>query len=630
MADLEQAPARSDSSRDRQEFDPITFSVILSRFNAIAEEMTRTYEATAWSSIIALGRDFSCAIYDAVPRQLCMRDAIPIHTTSMHLVLEAISDAFAGEIREGDVYLCNAPYRSNTHVGDVVTAEPVFTGGRHLLWSCTKGHQLDIGAYIPASVVPSARDVWQEGLQIPPLKIYDRGQPRSDVIDLYLSNLRYRDVLRGDLLAQIGSIGKGRTRLLELADEYGADVLMQYVDAIVDYADRRMSEEIQRIPDGRYGAEAWVDSDGTTNTNVPIRVAIDVAGDRVHVDYTGSAPQSPRGLNSTVATMQAAATNPFLCFVDPDIPHNHGCFSHITAYAPEGTMCNARFPASTSCATQTPTDVMHDVIHRALAEAIPDKVIAGGGRAANMPTFAGVDERTGESWSCMLFTGGGFGASNDTDGWPMYLTPGSMGGGKLLLIEQVELLYPLQIQHMEIEPDSMGFGEFIGGPGMRFVIQPTHGSVHVTTTGDGQLNPPFGVLGGTPGCGGGQWIEDLSSGRRRYVSTTAHFKVEMGELRGAVSTGGGGYGSPLDRDPERVRRDVRDGVISRAATAEVFGVILDTSLDPVIDRAATEARRAALSDVERPTIDPTRPGAATWLQENLREGDEYLLNPEAA
>ncbi|UGS39001.1 hydantoinase B/oxoprolinase family protein [Capillimicrobium parvum] len=613
------------------DYDPITFSVMLSRFNNIANEMTLTLEYTAWTSILALARDYSCAIYDAVPRQICMFDALPIHTTSMHLVLAEMHRAFEGDVHEGDIFMCNAPYRGNTHVGDVVTAEPVFAEGRHLFWSVTKGHQLDVGAIAPSSIVPGAKNVWQEGLHIPPLKIYDRGKPREDVIDLYLTNLRYRDLLHGDLLAQLGSIGKGRARLEELVSDYGADEVLTYVDHIIDYADRRMAEEVRAIPDGTYTAEAWADSDGADSVNIPIRVSVTVDDDMVRVDYTGSGPQSPSGVNGTFATSQGAAAIPFMYYIDPDIPHNHGCFKHIDAYAPEGTICNATYPAATCCATTCPTDTMHDVVNKAMAAAVPDKVVAGGARAANMPNWAGIDERTGEPWAAMFFNnGGGAGACKGTDGWPILATLAAMGGLKSLVIEQLELLYPLLALEMEAEPDSMGMGEWIGGPGVRWVLRPIAGSAEVVTFGDGQQNPPHGVLGGTMGIGGGQYVEVESTGRRRYVSATGHYLVGPGEVRVGVSTGGGGYGNPIDRDPEQVRRDVRDGLVTRETAAAVCGVVLSDDWDPVIDVAATEARRAELAKVERPMVEPTAPAASTWLERDMREGDEYLLNPTVA
>jgi N-methylhydantoinase B len=626
---MSQRAALDDVAVKGADYDPITFSVMLSRFNNIAYEMTLTLEYTAWTSILALARDYSCAIYDAKPRQICMVDAVPIHTTSMHLVLAEIDRTFEGEINEGDMFMCNAPYRQNTHVGDVVTAEPVFADGRHMFWSVTKGHQLDVGAFIPSSVAPPAKDVWQEGLHIPPLKIHDRGVPREDVIDLYLSNLRYRELLRGDLMAQLGSVGKGTARLRELVDEYGAGEVERYIDAIIDYADRRMAEEIRKIPDGEYTSEAWIDTDGADKTSRPIKVKVTIEDDMVNVDYTGSAEQSPRGLNGSYATSQGAPAIPFMYYIDPDIPHNHGCFKHINAYSPEGTQCNARYPASTSLATIIPTDCMHDVVNKAMAAAIPDKVPAGSARAANMPNFNGVDQRTGEPWGAMFFNnGGGGGASKETDGWPIQATLAAMGGLKSLVIEQLELLYPLLAEEMELEEDSMGYGEWIGGPGVRFAMRPTRGDAEVITFGEGQLDPPHGVLGGTMGIGGGQWVEH-EDGRRSFISSTAYYKVHMGERRVGVSTGGGGYGNPWERDVEQVRRDARDGFFSRETARKEFGVVLSDDFDPVVDEEATRLERERLSKLERPLVVPMTPGASTWLEQNMGPGDVYLLNPMA-
>lgn len=610
-------------------YDPVTFSVILSRFNEIVTEMTLTLEYTAWTSILALAHDYSCAIYDAEPRQVAMADALPIHTVSMHLVLDEIARTFEGQVNEGDVFMCNAPFRNNTHVGDLVTAEPVFAEGRHMFWSVTKGHQLDCGAFIPSSVVPQAKDVWQEGIHIPPLKIHDRGRPREDVIDLYLSNLRYRDLLRGDLLAQLGSIGKGRARLEELVADYGAEETMRYVDHMIDYADRRMGEELAEIPDGVYESEGWVDSDGADGVDVPVKVSVTIAGDHATIDFTGSGPQSPSGLNGTYATSQGAGAIPFMYYIDPDIPHNHGCLRHLDCFAPEGTICNAKYPAATSCATIFPSDLMQDVVNKAMAPAAPDQVVAGGARASNLPAISGVDPRTGEAWGALLFNGaGGAGASKGADGWPIFATPAAMAGQKALAIEQVELLYPVVVHQMELEQDSMGVGSKLGGCGVRLSIEPTHASMDVVTFGDGQDNPPYGIVGGTPAIGGGQYVEALD-GTRQYVSANGYYRVAKGELRVGVSTGGGGYGNPIDRPAEQVRRDVRDGVISRATAYELHGVVLSEDWDPALDDAATAARRAELGRVERPIVEPTTPSAATWLAGAMRDGDEYLVNPVA-
>jgi N-methylhydantoinase B len=610
------------------EDDPITMSVMLGRFDSIVAEMTRTLEQTAWTSILAVCHDFSCAIYDAQARQISMHDALPIHTTSLHLVLEEIAEAFDGAVRDGDVFLCNDPFRKNTHVGDLVTACPVFVDGRHLFWSVTKGHQLDTGAFVPSSVTAQARNIWQEGLQVPPIKLVDAGEMRRDVLDLYLANLRYRELLYGDLLAQLASIEKGRAGLLVLCDEHDPDEVLHYVEAVIAYADRRMAAELRTMPDGVYSAEHWIDSDGFDELDIPIRVTVTKEDDRVTVDYSGSAPQAPGGVNGSLATSRAAAAIPFLYYVDPGIPHNHGCIQHIDVVLEEGTICHARHPASTSCATAIPSDCMHDAINKAMAEAIPERVCAGGTKQSNLPQFSGVDPRTAEPWAVMLFNGtGGSGAAHGADGWPLFESIASQGAIKIQATEQIELLYPLRIEQMEIEPDSMGLGRWIGGAGTRFTVRPLAGAAECVTFGDGIANPPHGVFGATPGHGGGAYVEDATSGRRRYVSAAGRVDMAEGEAWVGVSTGGGGYGNPADRPAEQVRRDARDGIISRTAARDVFGVVLSDDEDPVIDAAGTEELRRALRAIDRPLIDPEAPSASRWLEREMREGDVYLLNP---
>ena len=483
--------------------DPVTFSVVLHQLDSIVDEMTITMEKTAYTSIIALARDYTCAIYDSVPRQICMFEGLPIHANSMHLVLEEIARTFEGDICDGDVFACNHPFRQNTHVGDLVTAVPVFVDDRHAFWSVTKGHQQDVGAFIPSSIAVPARDVWQEGLHIPPIKIHEAGLPREDVIDLYLANVRYPELLTGDLLAQLASIERGRLRLLDLVREHGLEEVERYVDAIIDYADRRMSEQIRAMPDGEYRGEAWVDSDGAEALDVPVKACVTIDGPSVKVDFDGSGPQSPRGVNGSEACLQAATAIPFMNMVDADIPKNHGCIRHIEATAPEGTICKAKYPASTTSATITPANQIYDSIQKAMVEATPDRVVAGGAPSNNQPDFSGVDQTTGRAWGVLFFNNmGGQGAAKGVDGWPIWGSATGMGGLKSLSIEELELLYPMDILQMEIEQDSVGFGTWLGGPGNRLAARPTRGPMECTSFGSGYRNPPHGVLGGMPGVGG--------------------------------------------------------------------------------------------------------------------------------
>jgi N-methylhydantoinase B len=590
--------------------------------------MTATLERAAYTPILAVCRDFSCAIYDAVPRQLAMMDALPIHTTSLHLVIAEIARTFEGDIHDGDVYLSNDPYRFNTHVGDLVTAAPVFFEGELLFWTVTKGHQMDMGAFVPSSVVASARNIWQEGLTIPPLKLYDRGRERRDVTDLYLSNMRYRDLLRGDLMAQLGSIEKGRQSALSLCAEYGRAEVKKYAELIIQYADRRMAEEIRNMPKGVFEAQAWVDNDGVAAVDVPIKVRVTINDEDIHVDYSGSGPQAEGGVNGSFATSQAAGAAPFLYYISPDIPHNQGVIDRIKVFAPEGTICNAAYPASTSCATNIPSDCMSDVINKAMATTMPERVIAGSARCGNVPQFSGETGWDGKPWGVMLFNNiGAMGASVDSDGWPLIESQAAMGGMKMQSVEQIELLYPLDVETLEIETDSMGFGRHIGGPGVRMVVRPVDQTVECITLGDGFRNPPHGAAGGTQAIGGGHYVENLETDARRFFSTSGAVRIGAHERYVSVSTGGGGHGDPLTRPAGTVRDEVRDGIVSRAAAHDIFGVVVSDDDDFVLDVTATERRRAELSTGPLRGVEPTAPGAGVWAERNMRPGDTYTLNP---
>ncbi len=610
------------------QMDQVTFSVMLRRLESISLEMTQALERSAWSSIIALCHDFSCVIYDAKGRQLSVHDPIPALVTSLELVIDAIEESFGEDINDGDAFLANDPYKGNTHVGDLVIARPVFVEGRLLFWMMIKAHHMDVGAFEPASCTAAARDVYQEGLQIPPLRLVSNEQIHSDLLELVLANVRLRSLVEGDLLAQLGSAERGRRLILEFCEEFGVEMVEAYAEEVIAYSDRRMGTVIESFPDGSYTGSGWVDSDGYSVKDVPIEVTVTVDGERVLVDFEGTGVQAEGGLNGSVATTLTAGRVPFLFFADADIPHNQGCLDHIEVRAPKGTIANPEFPASTSCATIVPSGMLHDAINKALAEAIPDLVVAGTARCSNVPQFFGIDTATGEEWAMMIFNNcGGSGACKEADGWALQESTAAMGGQKALPIEQMELLHPVLVEEMEVETDSMGFGTTIGGFGCRFTLRPLHGSMDCITFGDGTANPPHGILGGTAAIGGGQYVEDAGSGKRSYVSASGRIRIEEGNTWTGVVTGGGGYGSPLERPAERVREEVRDLVISREAAFEVFGVVVGEGDDPELDEAATAARRGELGERELPLVTPTVADAATWFRDDSRDGDVYLENP---
>ncbi len=626
--------AKSGKKRRRRAkaIDPITFSVILNRFNTICDEMSRTIEKTAWTSILALSRDFSCAIYDSQARQVCMMDALPIHTNSMQVVIREMVRAFEGDVHDGDVIVCNDPYSGNTHVGDFVTATPVFHNGKHIFWSITKGHQLDCGAFVPTSVPATAKDVWQEGLQLPPIKFYDRGEPCEDVISMYLANMRWQELLKGDLMAQLGSIWTGKRRLIELAAHYGNDEVERYIEAIFDYSDKRMAAEIRAMPDGDYHGQAWLDSDGQGGTDIPIHAKVSIRDDHVHVDFAGTHRQGPGANNCTIGVMQAAAATPILCVVDPTIPANDGCLRHITCEAPEGSLCNAQHPTSTATATICPGDTLQFAVWKALAHAVPERTMGGMCAIHCVPMFSGTDRRDeqGNEWGSMLFNAApGGGAGPKADGWPLLLTPAAMGGQKIISVELSELLYPFHFHRQEICTDSMGHGVHIGGPGIHLEVSPIGDGMECNLFGDGQTNPPYGAIGGTAGMGGGSYKENLATGKRIYYSAKGHLTVDENEIWICDSTGGGGFGDPLKRDPEMVLESVLNGLVSIKSAKNFYGVAID-SRTMTVDSAKTKKLRRKIRATRAPVevTTPNHPSASNWLKRHMRRGDEYLIDPQ--
>ncbi|MEM7543444.1 MAG: hydantoinase B/oxoprolinase family protein [Pseudomonadota bacterium] len=613
--------------------DPTTFAVVYNALNAIVKEMSLTFEYSAWSSIIAEARDFSCAVYDAgiPPNALCVLDGLPIHVNAQPVAIGEIAKFFGPEeLNDGDVILLNSAYYGNTHVGDFVIAMPIFYEGEHLFWSAATGHHMDIGSSYRTSVPTYATDIWSEGLQISPLKIADRGVIRKDVVNFLLENVRYRDFVYGDLMSQIGSAKTGCKRLLELLDTWGPETLRLFSNEIIDYADRRTRDEIASWPDGVYESEAWVDSDGYGRTDIAIRCKLTIDGHRVSADFAGSDPQGRGGVNAGWATCRNSVSTAILMCIDPTIPHNEGCLQHIDVKAPKGTIVNAEWPAPTAAATIVPADAITDAVWKCLAQAIPDKAVAGCGHVTPNCVTTGIDRRAEveKPFGVILFNGSsGGGASSVADGWPFMVTPGTVGGLRFAPIEIIELHFPLMVREYQVRTDSMGAGEFCGGPGLNFRLTPRGtGQIDNYGYGDGMSNPPFGLFGGKPGDGGALYRED-GDGSKYVVSAFSYFRVHEGQTWCAVSTGGGGYGNPLERPTAKVAADTRDDFVSVDAARSEYGVVFHADTFDVDETATVNLRGEMRAEQSIVPIDPPGPNAATYFRSLLGPNDEYVLNP---
>ena len=613
-----------------ERIDPTTFSVLTRRYIAIVDEMTVALENAAWTSILALARDFSCAVFDGETRLIAMHEGSPLHVSGMHVVLEEVAHRFEGNVRDGDVMICNDPYSGNSHVGDVVIAAPVFVGDELCFWSAVKVHHLDIGAPWPTSMPYLATDVWTEGITIPPLKIWDGGEFREDVFAMILANLRYPDQLRGDLLAQQGSVGVGKRGLLQTVERYGLEEVKRYTEAIRRYAFKRAGDEISTWPDGVYVGESWIDSDGRGTEDIYVRARVEIAGEFVHVDLTGSGPQAPGAVNSSYANSLAASGLPILECLDPDIPpHNRGCQDHVVINpGPQGTITNCRWPGSTAVDTALSGDVIQEAVWKALAQAIPDKVIGGVAKSPGVAFVSGTDARDPDReesvWGMAIFnTSGGGGASKGYDGWHQFVCYGCMGCLKQSSIEMMELLYPVVFEQLEIAPMSGGAG--------RVGRRPRHPHRHAPPRRQrrhlhhrrGHAQPA--VRRDRRGAGV----------RRRPVARAGGPLADVLRQQGAHPARGRRalglrvHGRRRLRAPHRPRPEARRRGRARRARLAASSPARSTASCCGTTARSTTRRRCALRqeyDASR-TYEVTKPNSprhSTWLQREMREGERFI------
>jgi N-methylhydantoinase B len=606
--------------------DPTLFAILTNRYFSIAEEMTYSYERAAASPVIALARDFSCAVMTGNGSLIAIWDGCPHHVTGLHIIVRALIRAFEGNIADGDVLVTNHAFSGNTHIGDLIVATPVFADGEIVFWSVAKGHQLDTGAQIATSMPHTATNVWQEGIQIPPMKMWEAGRLREDVFRMYLANVRYPHLVEGDFYAQMGAVGVGKRRILELIDEYGADDVQRYSQALLEYSHRRASAEIATWPDGTYQGVAWLDSDGSGAQHIEIRANLTVDGGHLTIDFSGSSPQVTGFTNSSIGTTFTSAVLPIMCAISSDIPRNQGSIDCVSVDPGEpGTITNAQWPASCAGCTCLTGDVISEVVWKAIAQANPDIAVAGMCKCTGIGFGCGFDRRTEETLEyagvANFNSAGGFGASKGYDGWPSVATYGGLGALRFMDVELQELLFPVVYERLEAEPDAGGPGEWVGGPGIRTEIRVHGGTFEHFVFGEGSLNPPFGACGGYPGIGGGHYIE-RSTGAREFYNAKAHLELEDGERWVCVSSGGGGYGHPFDRPAERVAQDVRDDFFTRETAETVFGVHLRD--DGSIDDEATQALRARRPD--RALLDPTESDAGAWYRTHMRPGEPLFID----
>ena len=556
--------------------DPVTLEVIRNGATAISEEMNANLIRTGYSPNIKERRDCSCAIFDADGGMISQAENMPVHLGAMPFSVAAALTRYPPEtLSPGDAVLLNDPFRGGAHLPDLTLVSPVYVDGDLIAFAANRAHHADVGGSRAGSVAADSTEIYQEGIRIPPVKLYEGGELVEDVVDLVLANVRTPDERRGDLRAQQAANETGRERLRELAAKYGVETLRNAVAEIQDYSERRMRTALAELPDGTVEFADVLDDDGRGTRDIRIEVTATIDGDSVHVDFAGTDPQTEGPINAVFAVTASATYYAVRCVTDPDIPPNEGCYRPIDIEAPEGTVVNATPPAAVVGGNLETSQRVTDVVLGALAEVAPQRAIGACQGTMNNVTFGGTDPRTGEPYAFYETGGGGFGGRAGGDG--MDGVHVHMSNTMNTPAEVLQTAYPLAVERYEYRPDTGGAGKFRGGLGLRrdYRVRDHHTAFSLLS--DRRVHPPYGIDGGEPGGRGDDKL--LGNGEREELPAKCTRDLQPGDVVSLRTPGAGGYGDPADRDPEAVRRDVELGKVSAEQARDLYNVDVPTETD---------------------------------------------------
>jgi N-methylhydantoinase B len=571
--------------------DALTLAVIQAGLQQVCNEMDIAFSRAAFSPVIAEADDRSDGIYAAEDGALIAQGelGLPVFVGTMahsaaHLV-RLIREGAVAAPEPGDIYIVNDPYLGGTHLMDVRFALPFFVQGELFCWLQNTGHWPDIGGMVPGGFSAHATEVEQEGLRLPPVKLFKRGALDREILSIIQSNIRVAEQRIGDIKAQAAALLVGEQRLREIVARYGLATLRNAIAGISDRAADRMRAEIRRIPEGSYSAEAFVDSDGVVNEPLRIALTITRTGDELHFDLSQSSPPCQGPMNSVWATT-CSAVYLAMKHIFPDVPINAGTFAPLRVMRPEGTFLDACYPRPVSgCAAEVSQRVA-EAVFLALAPVL-DIWAAPAGTSGNF-ALGGFDPARKAGYVMYQITGGGYGATGDADG----LTNGcsTIGISKTAPVEVMEQYYPILFRRFAIHEGSGGAGAHRGGFGVHYEIELLRGEARASFVMDhGRFGPP-GVRGGGDGARNVVRLHrDGSTTVPAHLSKDQGLLLRAGDRVEVMTPGGGGHGDPLTRDPALVARDVMRGTYTSAQAESLWGVVLR---DGAVDEAATAARRA--------------------------------------
>ncbi len=569
-----------------QQFDPVTLEILWRRLISIVDEADSAVARTAFSSLLRDAHDYTCMFTDRKGRELAQGTfATPGQSGAMalgvkNLIRKLPSDGY----RPGDVFITNDPWALAGHLNDVCVMSPIFCQDRLTAFTACMFHHSDIGGRVSSD----NHDVFEDGLFIPLVKLYDGGVLNEGIMEMIRWNVRTPDEVTGDIRSQIAANHVCAEKICQMLDEYGLDGLDDLADEIITRTERSMRRSISEVPDGVYQGEGIVEQ-MKGKEDIVIKVAIKVNESDIEVDLDGSSPQVDWGGNVVFNFTYAYVFMAMKSMFDPDIPNNDGCAAPIHMSAPEGSVVNCKFPAAVAARMQI-GHFMTEIIYRAMAEALPDRVMAGsGGTPATMNVFYG-RWKDGNPWHSVIIRGGGMGASSGNDGYYDYIFPAN---GANTPVEIFESDTPLIVEKREILTDSGGPGKMMGGQGRRVVFRVPDDEyapappVNLGIQSGRYRYPPEGLFGGGNGAKA-RFLVNREQGNPYGLT-----QLNPGDVVIMDAAGGGGYGDPLERDMEQVERDMENGYVSLEGARESYGVVIDPET-LTVDREETEKLRESL------------------------------------
>jgi N-methylhydantoinase B len=526
-------------------YDPIRLEIFKHLFAAVAEEMGSLLRKSSYSPNIKERRDYSCAVFDAQGRMVAQAAHIPVHLGAMPLSVRAAVDRFGTDLNPGDLVVLNDPFRGGTHLPDITMVSPVFLPpegtsvvsvdpASRIGFVASRAHHADVGGMTPGSM-PVAREIYQEGLILPPVRLVHAGKLDEDLLALILANVRTPEERHGDLLAQMAANQRGGERLLELAGRYGPSGVAEAMDQLLAYTERMTRRLLASLPDGTYRFEDALDNDGIHPERVPIRVAVSIRGEAARVDFTGSAPQCAGSVNAVYAITLSAVFYVFRCLLRLDVPNNAGCLAPIEVIAPPGTVVNALSPAAVAGGNVETSQRIVDVLLGALAQACPEKVPAASQGTMNNLTIGALSP--GLPFAYYETVGGGMGARPVSDG-PSGLHS-HMTNTLNTPVEALEYAYPLRVRRYELRRGSGGAGRYRGGDGLVREIEVLC-DCQATLLTERRETRPYGLAGGEPGSRGQNIL--IRDGREIPLPGKGSIDLKKGDILSIRTPGGGGFG----------------------------------------------------------------------------------------